>query len=245
MKTNTYNLTNENVTLTTYILDTSFDDIKDYKRPAVLVCPGGGYSMCSNREAEPIAMHFLAMGYNTFILRYSLKENSNFPQPLEDANEAMKMICDNADEWLVDKDKIAVCGFSAGGHLAAALGTMGTIRPAAMILGYPCITGDICNELRVLYNNDCVPTIDDKVDDKTPPAFIFADSNDGLVPIGSSIAFADALKKHNISYEMYLFNEGGHGFATSDYVTCRDVYENASHDWISKCKLWLYKLFFN
>ncbi len=108
MKTNTYNLTNENVTLTTYILDTSFDDIKDYKRPAVLVCPGGGYSMCSNREAEPIGMHFLAMGYNVFILRYSLKEKSNFPQPLEDANEAMKMICDNADEWLVDKDKIAV-----------------------------------------------------------------------------------------------------------------------------------------
>ncbi len=245
MKTNTYNLTNENVTLTTYILDTSFDDIKDYKRPGILICPGGGYGMCSNREAEPIAMHFLAMGYNAYILRYSLKENSNFPQPLNDANEAFKMIQDNSDEWLTDEDKIVVCGFSAGGHLAAALGTMGDIRPAGMILGYPCITKDICNELRVLYNNDCVPTIDDKVDDKTPPAFIFADSNDGLVPIGSSIDLATALKKHNIPYEMHIYNEGGHGFATADYVTCRDVYEFASQDWLSKCKLWLYKLFFN
>ncbi len=245
MKTNTYNLTNENVTLTTYILDTSFDDREGYKRPGILIFPGGGYSMCSNREAEPVAMHFLAMGYNTFILRYSLKENSNFPQPLDDANEAFKMIQDNADEWLVDKEKIAVCGFSAGGHLAAALGTMGTIRPAAMILGYPCITGDICNELRVLYNNDCVPTIDDKVDDKTPPAFIFADSGDGLVPIGSSITFADALKKHNIPYEMHLYTEGGHGFATADYVTCDGAYEWDSYDWFEKCKKWLYKLFFN
>ena len=137
MITHTYNLTNENVTLTKYILDTSFDNRAGYKRPAVLVCPGGGYAFCSNREAEPIAMHFLAMGYNAFILRYSLNENSMFPQPLDDANEAMQVIIDNADEWLVDINKIAVCGFSAGGHLAAALGTMGKIRPAAMILGYP------------------------------------------------------------------------------------------------------------
>ncbi len=129
--------------------------------------------------------------------------------------------------------------------MAAALGTMGDIRPAAMILGYPCITKDICNELRVLYNNDCVPTIDDKVDDKTPPAFIFADSNDGLVPIGSSIDFASALKKQNIPYELHVYNDGGHGFSTSDYVTCRGVYEYSSHDWLNKCKLWLYKLFFN
>ncbi len=242
MITQTYNLTNENVTLTTYILDTSFDHKSDYKRPAILIFPGGGYSMCSNREGEPIAMHFLAMGYNVFICRYSLKENSMFPQPLDDANEAMQMITDNADEWLVDKDKIAVCGFSAGGHLAAAVGTMGKIRPAGMILGYPCITGDICNELRVLYNNDCVPTIDDKVDCKTPPAFIFADSNDGCVPIISSIKMAEGLNKYKIPFEMHIFTEGNHGFATADYVT-NDYIENDSAQWIKLCKKWLYKLF--
>ena len=68
MITQTYNLTNKGVTLTSYILDSSFDNRAGYKRPAVLICPGGAYAFCSNREAEPIAMHFLAMGYNTFDL---------------------------------------------------------------------------------------------------------------------------------------------------------------------------------
>ena len=243
MITHTYNLTNENVTLTKYILDTSFDNRAGYKRPAVLVCPGGGYAFCSNREAEPIAMHFLAMGYNAFVLRYSLNENSMFPQPLDDANEAMQVIIDNADEWLVDINKIAVCGFSAGGHLAAALGTMGKIRPAAMILGYPCITKDICNDCDVLKNHENVPVLDDKVDNNTPPAFIFASSDDGLVPIRSSIKFAEALGENKIPYEMHIFSEGGHGFSTADYVTCDGIYSNSASQWIPLCKDWLYKLF--
>ncbi len=243
MITKTYNLTNENVTLTTYILDTSFDDRKGYKRPAILLFPGGAYSFCSKRENEPIAMHFLAMGYNVFVCEYSLKENAAYPQPLNDADEAFKMIVDNADEWLVDENKIAVCGFSAGGHLAAAIGTMGKIRPAAMILGYPCITKDICNEFNVLYNRETVPTIDDKVDEKTPPAFIFADSNDGCVPIISSIKMAESLSKCNIPFEMHIFTEGNHGFATGDYVTCDGIYENDSSQWFKLCKKWLFKLF--
>lgn len=243
MRTQTYNLTNKDVTLTTYILDSSFDHKKDYKRPAVLVFPGGGYGMCSNREAEPIAMHFLAMGYNAFILRYSLNENSMFPQPLQDAEEAMQMIIDNCDEWLVDAEKIAVCGFSAGGHLAAALGTMGKIRPAAMILGYPCITKDICNDVDVLKNHENVPVLDDKVDENTPPAFIFASSDDGLVPIRSSIKFAEALSEKGIPHQMHIFSEGGHGFSTADYVTCEGRFEFSCAQWISLCREWLYNLF--
>ena len=243
MITNTYNLTNENVTLTTYILDSSFDHKSGYKRPAVLVLPGGGYGMCSMREAEPIAMHFLSMGYNAFILRYSLREASVFPQPLNDADEAMKLIIDNADEWLVDTSKIAVCGFSAGGHLAAALGTMGKIRPAAMILGYPCITKDICNDCDILHNHMAVPVLDDKVDEKTPPAFIFSATDDGLVPLTSSLKFALALDEKKIPYEMHLFSEGNHGFATADYVTCEGIFENSAHQWLSLCRDWLYKLF--
>ena len=243
MITETYNLTNTNVTLCKYILDSSFDNRKGYKRPAVLVFPGGGYGFCSAREAEPIAMHFLSMGYNTFILRYSLNEASAFPQPLQDAEEALQMITDNSDEWLVDENKIAVCGFSAGGHLAAALGTMGKIRPAAMILGYPCITKDICNDVDVLRNYKNVPVLDDKVDALTPPAFIFASSDDGLVPIISSIKFAEALGNNKIPYEMHVFSEGGHGFATADYVTCDGLYEIAPAQWIPLCKAWLYKLF--
>lgn len=243
MVTQSYNLTNENVTLTSYILDSSFDHISGYKRPAVLVLPGGGYGFCSAREAEPIAMHFLAMGYNTFILRYSLNEASLFPQPLHDAEEALQMIIDNSDNWLVDAEKIAVCGFSAGGHLAASLGTMGKIRPAAMILGYPCITKDICVDSKILRNYENVPILDDKVDSLTPPAFIFSSSDDGLVPIISSIKFAEALGNNKIPYEMHIFSEGGHGFATADYVTCDGLYEISPAQWIPLCKAWLYKLF--
>ena len=83
MRTQTYNLTNEGVTLTTYLLDSSPEMAHIGKRGSVLICPGGAYKFCSDREAEPIAMHFLGMGYNAFILRYSLNENSIFPKPLD------------------------------------------------------------------------------------------------------------------------------------------------------------------
>lgn len=243
MITEVYKLKNEGVTLTTYILDTAFDNRDNYKRPGILIFPGGGYSFCSNREAEPIAMHFLAMGYNAFILRYSLKENSLFPQPLEDAEEALSLIHKNCDNWFVDKEKIAVCGFSAGGHLAAALGTMGKIRPAGMILGYPCITKDICNDCDVLSNHENVPTLDSRVDKNTVPAFIFAATNDTLVPVYSSIKFSERLSEYNIPYELHLFNEGGHGFSTGDYVTIDGVDTMDCYQWIALCRKWLCKLF--
>lgn len=91
-------------------------------RPAVLVCPGGAYNGCSPREADPIAFGYLAAGFHTFVLYYSLKEKADYPRPLTDLCKAMKLIRENADKWGVIKDQIAVCGFSAGGHLAASLG---------------------------------------------------------------------------------------------------------------------------
>ena len=93
-----------------------------FDRPAVLVCPGGGYSMCSPREADPIALQYSAKGYNTFVLYYTVGENAVFPKPLIDLSKAMKIIRENADEWGILKNKISVCGFSAGGHLCASLG---------------------------------------------------------------------------------------------------------------------------
>ena len=114
----------------------------NYKtRPAILVIPGDAYMMCSDREAEPIALSFLAKGYAAFVLRYSVgKGAAKFPRPLNDAEEAMELIISNAAEWGVEPEHIAAIGFSAGGHLCAALGTMGRVRPAACVLGYPCIS---------------------------------------------------------------------------------------------------------
>lgn len=135
-----------------YCLDNSEEVIPDYARPSVLVIPGGGYEMTSDREAEPIAMQFLAAGYNAFVLRYSVKP-SIFPVALLEAAEAMKQIREHAAEWHVDTNAIAVIGFSAGGHLAANLATSASdeviaahgydpdaVRPNGLMLAYPVIT---------------------------------------------------------------------------------------------------------
>ena len=131
-----------NVTLTAYTqpVEGEFNHIS--KRPAVLILPGGGYSMCSDREADPVAFPYLEAGYQAFILRYSVGEDSVWPNPLDDYEQAMALIEERADEWKVLTDKIVVIGFSAGGHLAASAATMSQHRPYAAILGYPVIEGD-------------------------------------------------------------------------------------------------------
>ena len=127
-------------------------------RPAILILPGGGYAWCSKREADPVAMQFLKAGYNVFTLYYTCRSDTNVPalrwQPLIDAAGAILHIRRNAEQFGTDPAKIAICGFSAGGHLAAstailwdvepvqtALGIHGTeARPDAVVLGYPVIT---------------------------------------------------------------------------------------------------------
>lgn len=157
------------VTLTTYLLDDSPDFQTGKRRPAVLVLPGGGYLGTSDREAEPIALFFAAQGYHAFVLRYAVLFQSYpndlahlpaqnpypsiFPQPLLDVAAALRLIRNRAAQWLVDPARIAVCGFSAGGHLAATIGLqwdgpllqeklggpVRDFRPDALILCYPMI----------------------------------------------------------------------------------------------------------
>lgn len=117
-------LTNENVALTGYIHDVSEELSNAKQRPAVLIFPGGGYFNCSDREAEPVALAYLAAGYQAFVLKYSVGKEKTFEQAFFDAKEAFSYLKNHAEELCIRKDKIAVAGFSAGGHLAAALGTM-------------------------------------------------------------------------------------------------------------------------
>ena len=110
------------------------------KRPAMVILPGGGYAYCSAREADPVAFPYLQAGYQAFILYYSLNEFAVWDNPLKDYEQAVRVITEHADEWHVDTERIAVIGFSAGGHLAACAATMANPRPKAAILGYPVIS---------------------------------------------------------------------------------------------------------
>lgn len=156
------------VILTTYVLDDSPEMLNGKKRPAVLVCPGGAYLGCSDREAEPVALRFAAMGYHAFVLRYSTYFEGKFgenpfggempvnpksvhPAPMRDIGKAFLTIREHADAWLVDMDKVVICGFSAGGHNCAMYAThwhrpiltehfgvdAAQLQPAAAIIGYP------------------------------------------------------------------------------------------------------------
>ena len=149
---------NPAVFLSAYVLENSPEFQTGTRRPAVVICPGGGYFFTSDREAEPVALRFLARGYHAFVVRYSVR--TRFPEPMLDLARAMLTIREHADEWLVDPDQLTVCGFSAGGHLAASLGVFwgkpwlhdavgvggDQIRPAALTLGYPVIDIDLVSD---------------------------------------------------------------------------------------------------
>ncbi len=227
--------------LTAYLLDSSKEFANITARPAVLIFPGGGYTMCSDREAEPIAMSYLAQGYQAFVLRYSVGEKSQWPDPLKDAQRALKILHDNSKQWGIDASKIAVVGFSAGGHLAAALSTMGSIRPNAMILGYPCILEEISEIL-----NNPVPGLEDKINDKTPPAFLFATRDDSLVPVRNTIRFMEELDKANIPFEAHIYYSGVHGLSLAKSHTSSGVAENVNPQvagWFEQSIEWLKQVF--
>lgn len=153
------------VTLTAYVIEESAELQNEKPRPAIMICPGGAYAFCSDREAEPIALRFAAMGYQAFVLRYSvfhkgrmvnpLKElepdpDSLYPNAMCDIGAAMLCIRKKASEWRVDPDAVVLCGFSAGAHNCAMFCTHWNskvlqerfhrpekeFRPAGAILGY-------------------------------------------------------------------------------------------------------------
>ena len=140
-------------TLTTYLLEDGEFDRKGRKRPAVIICPGGGYTFVSKNEGEPVALFFNRHGYHAFVIEYSVKIENPFPAALCDLARAMSIVNDKKEEWLIS-DGISVAGFSAGGNLALSLAiyseqpflttelglTVEQIYPERLILGYPAVT---------------------------------------------------------------------------------------------------------
>lgn len=227
----------ENVILTGYIHDLS-NELKNAEiRPAILIFPGGGYFMCSDREAEPVALAYMAEGYQAFVLRYSVGEKVPFSQSYEDACAALAYLKENSGELHVDARRIAIVGFSAGGHLAAAVGTMGMDKPSAMILGYPAILSSMGDGI---YKE--IPGLDEKVTSETPPAFIFSTSNDIIVPVENSLKFAEALDKNGVEFELHIFRNGVHGLSLAKPLTSngeRNMVNPAVAEWFTESVRWL------
>lgn len=224
-----------NVTLKAYLWEGS-EELAIVKRPAILVIPGGGYVMCSDREAEPIALAYMARGFQAFVLRYTVQ--SAFEHPMKDVQWAMEIIKGQAQKFHIHEDRIAVCGFSAGGHLACALGTMGKIKPNAMVLGYPAVLEDFWKKA----GHYTVPDLIDKIDEMTPPTFIVACTDDPTVPIKNSIELVKALDASKVPFEMHIFHKGGHGFALADEVTAAgdsDMDTSRLACWVNLSVEWL------
>lgn len=235
------------------------------KRPCMVVCPGGGYSMCSQRESEPIALKFLADGYNVFVINYSVAPH-RFPCQLREVAAVMELIYKNADAWNCDTEKIAIIGFSAGGHLAAHYSTMYDCKEVrevfpdskpvnASVLSYPVISADRDFAHMGSFKNLLGHEPDEQevkyfscnnnVKENTPPAFLWHTAEDNSVPVKNSLVYAEALAKYKIPFELHVFPYGAHGLSTCDDQSCDNINDIHKYNtvWIDNAKKWLRLIF--
>ncbi len=218
-----------------------YENVELKRRPAVVICPGGGYEYCSVREAEPVALRFAAYGIPAFVLRYSCV-NKMFPTALLEAARAMEYVRENASELGVDPDKIMICGFSAGAHLAASLavhwkksfitdalgGESSLYKPNGAVLCYPVITsgekrhdGSIVNIVGNDYPADKTElvSLEKQVTEDVPPVFLWHTADDGCVPVENTLLFASALAEKKIPFACHIFESGVHGLSLCDDCT--------------------------
>lgn len=223
---------------------------------SVIICPGGGYAILAiKHEGYDIAKKFNEMGITAFVLKYRLPSDLIMEDksigPLQDAQQAVKMIRENAADFKLNPSKIGIMGFSAGGHLASTLGTHfsravidnknnTSLRPDFMVLMYPVISfGDFAHkgsknnliglnpteEQVKLYSNEL------QISAETPPTFLVHANDDKTVPSENSLDFAKKLKQAGVKCELHLYPGGGHGFGL-DNKTTKD-------QWIDRLKNWM------
>ena len=246
-----------------YYIPAEIEVVKDKKYPCMVVCPGGGYDFTSDREAEVIAVPFLAEGYRAFVLHYSVAPH-HFPQQLREVAGVMELIYQNAEEWQIDTSKVSIIGFSAGGHLAAQYTNrydcpeVREIFPEskpvqASILSYAVLTAKPEYTHRRTIRNfvgGYDPTdITEKgcsceltVTDKTPPTFLWHTAEDPGVPVECSLFYAQALSAHKVPFELHIYPYGPHGMSTGDELVYKQPLaerEAHAHKWMEDVKAWL------
>ncbi len=223
---------------------------------AVVICPGGGYGgLALSHEGYDVAQKFAEMGVSAFVLKYRLPSDEIMKDrkigPLQDAQQAIKYVRDNAAQYGIDPNKVGIMGFSAGGHLASTASTHfkravienkeGTsLRPDFSILLYPVITfGDATHkgsrknligdnaaqELVDLYSNE------KQVTAETPITFIVHSNDDKGVPVENTLSYIQALNKAGVKNEAHIYAVGGHGFGLDSNRT-KDVWFDRLANWM-------------
>lgn len=232
-------------------------DAKNANGTSLIICPGGGYlHLAINKEGYKIAKWFNSLGVSAFVLKYRLPSDLIMEDktigPLQDAQEAIRMVRRNAEKWKLDPNKIGIMGFSAGGHLASTLSTQfaekvyvpvdnTSARPDFSILMYPVISMQEAithkgSKKYLLGDNPSEKLVDKysnekQVSDATPKTFLVHATDDKVVPVENSINYYLALKQHNIPVEMHIYENGGHGFGLGANGT--------NKNWTKACENWL------
>lgn len=255
-------------TLTTYFLDNDPSMDASRKRPVVIVCPGGGYRIVSAREAEPVAMRFVAAGCHAAVLRYAVAPEAKWPDASLQLAAAILHVREHAQEYHIDPAKVVVVGFSAGGHLAAAAGTLWNdpalyealgadpraIRPDAMILGYPVITSGLYTHGGSFANlttgtpdarDEALASalsLETRVTSETPPAFLWHTASDPGVPVENSLLFFSALHRCGVEAALHIYPRGVHGLSLANVETRSSAgvgVEKECQSWVGLALEWL------
>ena len=248
----------EEPSLTPFILPKEKDENGNViKRGCVIVCPGGAYQMRADHEGAPVSEMLNRYGISSFVLNYRL--NPYYADAIcVDINRAVRHVRYHADEYGIDPEKIAVLGFSAGGHLSVIAAThfdyglqdgdeidKTSCRPDAAILCYPLITFDerytristrrfffgTCENLGDLpfdYSGE------NGVKEDTPPMFLWHTADDPVVSVENSLVMAKALSKHNIPFEIHVFEHGAHGLGLAEEVPGVKEWSRLAVDWLKR-----------
>ena len=248
-------------TLSAILADEPFDwSDKEWKRPAVIVVPGGAYAYTSKREGEPVAFDFLSRGFQAFILHYqTVNDGVCYPEQLIQLGSAVDCIKKHAKEWRVNANEVFVVGFSAGGHLtgnlAVAYDTVSQkagqtlhCKPTAVGLAYPVISqkykyqethknllnGYTEEAQAVLYKE---VNLDELVTTTTAPAYIWTTATDSVVPAENSMQFALSLARSGVSYALHVYPNGEHGLscANAEVNAGQPREAKAARGWIDEC----------
>lgn len=204
-------------------------------KPAVLICPGGGYNECSVSEGKPVAEKFNSLGFNAFVLCYSVGKNYKWPYPLEDFENAMAYIKANGKQFSVDTEHIVAAGFSAGGHLVSYAASKAENKPYAAIILYGAAKAQTIN-----YTAPDAPDAVEAVNLYTCPCFLAASRNDWIVPVNNTLEYVEALNKNYIDYELHIYGYSMHGFSIGEEVGAKPpLFCSRVGDWVEESVSWI------